>query len=183
MKQKSFENEIVPASRGLATHFLKNKTVCFNPAISGKQLKLNRTGYDNNKDSYRSKTQYAKHPNETQGAFIFDVGLLNYMTRKNPNFYVIHLENKFAITYSCVKSGVLKFEQIWILSRDQLPRRRSREMKRLEKIKSDLGINLPLYDERQRYCHPVEIAIDPIKILGDFWEKVYKAESKCAFPC
>ena len=144
-------------------------------------MKLNKSGYDEDKDCYSSETLYANHPNQTIGAFVTPVGVLNYLNRKRINFSVIHLEDKFALTYACVKSGVLRLEQIWVLSRDQRVRRRYMHMERLERILKSKNLHdLETYDVRQRYCHPVEIEIEPVKIIADFWDRVYKSHMKSA---
>lgn len=152
--------------------------------LGDSRLKLNSTGYKNRRGSYSSAAIYARQRNATEATFKLYFDILNRISRNTRKLYVYHLEDKFALTYSCVASGILKFEQAWILSRDQIPRRRTREMKRLEELmRETYAIDMRLKDVRQRDCNPVEIAIEPVKIIGEVWDQIIKNEAKCDFEC
>ena len=115
-------------------------------------------------------------PKQRPSIAAFDIDFIGQgPTSRTPTFYILHLDEYFALMYYCLKFGSMKMEMAWILSRDRFPN--PYDVRKVESKIFPSGIDVEMIDISQDKCpkHVIEYKEDlrrRLRSLDQIWSQI-----------
>ena len=118
--------------------------------FAGTHLRFNRTNCENSQCEWTLIYAY-KMPRARGSTAAFDIDFVGHgPTSKTPTFFILHLDDWFAVMYYCLKFGNLKMEMAWILSRERFPN--PYDVDKVERKIFPFGIDVEMVNISQDKC-------------------------------
>ena len=127
-------------------------------------LKINSSFYSEGRYAHSIAKALQPHPSRfgISASFVLDTTWARAPANDEPNFFVLYVDNRFAIVYFCEEFGRMKLDLAWIMSRDR--KAKKAELDDMETILHAHGLYPKMVDVDQDNCPPQDKSSD-----GKLW--------------
>ncbi|XP_075254986.1 apolipoprotein D-like [Convolutriloba macropyga] len=117
-------------------------------------LKINSSFYSEGRYAHSIAKALQPHPSRfgISASFVLDTTWARAPANDEPNFFVLYVDNRFAIVYFCEEFGRMKLDLAWIMSRDR--KAKKAELDDMETILHAHGLHPKMVDVDQENCPP-----------------------------